>query len=265
MSDSEMDIFDVDSMKEEIRRNSGQENDSLAERDMMPAYGSEGWNEYVMSRFMPGELFDGNPTCAGLRRVAEELLGDIVVSRPAQVWPASDSDGPGRATVLFEVVIDWMNSGNLRTYGEVADTWHGNTDDLFCAHPVATASTRAEGRALRKALKVKCIAAEELAKKDVASIVRQSVESKEAAVPTSGTWHEDESISNAQVNFIDSKCKQLNIDVMGFINAGSGDYETINDIKKSTAAKMLAELNRFQTGSKEVPSEITGYNQQWRK
>ena len=65
--------------------------------DLMPAYGSEDWNDYVMTKFNKSELFDGNPTCAGLRRVAEELLGTIVVSRPAQVWPATDSNGPGRA------------------------------------------------------------------------------------------------------------------------------------------------------------------------
>ena len=77
---------------------------------------------------------------------------------------------------MFEVVINWMDSGELRTFAEVADVWHGNTDDLFCAHPVATACTRAEGRALRKALKLRVLAAEELAKKNIVEIVQRSVE-----------------------------------------------------------------------------------------
>src|SRR5690606_27810229 len=106
--------------------------------------------------FEPKELIDGNPNCAALRRVSELVLGDIVSSGPSQVFPATDPNGPGRATVVFEVIFDWGNTGNFRTFKEVADCWHGNTDDLFCAHPVATASTRAEGRVLRKALKVKC-------------------------------------------------------------------------------------------------------------
>ena len=212
-----------------------------------------------MTKFNKSELFDGNPTCAGLRRVAEELLGTIVVSRPAQVWPATDSNGPGRATVVFEIVIDWMDSGQLRTYSEVADVWHGNCDDLFCAHPVATASTRAEGRALRKALKIKTIAAEELAKKDIVSIVRQTV----AAEPNDGEWKEDSMISNAQLNFIDSKCKALNINVMSFINMGENVYAEIKDVKKSTAAKMLKILNEYQTKSKPIPEDIGGYTN-WR-
>jgi hypothetical protein len=247
------DLFDVESIKEDIDK-------ELEGRDMMPAYGSEKWHDYVMSKFHPSELFDGNPVCAGLRRVAEELLGTIVVSRPAQVWPATDPDGPGRATVVFEVVIDWMDSGQLRTYSDVADVWHGNTDDLFCAHPVATASTRAEGRALRKALKVKCLAAEELAKKDVASIVRQSVQSQ---TPTDGEWKEDDNISGPQVNFIDAKCNQLNINVVKFINMGESKYESIYKVTKKTASKMLGVLNEYQTGVKSIPDSITGY-ENWR-
>ena len=251
---SDLDLFDVESIKEESKEDYAKESEYLG-----PAYGSEEWNDYAMSKFHKKELFDGNPTCAGLRRVAEELLGTIVVSRPSQVWPATDSDGPGRATVVFEVVIDWMDSGQLRTFSDVADVWHGNTDDLFCAHPVATASTRAEGRALRKALKVKCLAAEELAKKDVASIVRQTVQK-----PTDGEWKEDDPISTPQINFIDAKCKQLDIDVEAFINCGEGAYDSIQEVSKETASKMLSLLNEYQTKTKDIPEGITGYNQNWR-
>ena len=246
------DFFDVESIKEDI--------EAEANEDKMPAYGSEKWHDYVMSKFHKTELFDGNPVCAGLRRVTEELLGTIVVSRPTQVFPATDSDGPGRATVVFEVVIDWMDSGQLRTYSDVADVWHGNTDDLFCAHPVATASTRAEGRALRKALKVKCLAAEELAKKDVASIVRQTVQANQS---TDGEWKEDDSISTPQINFIDAKCKQLNVNVMKFINMGESSYETIEKVSKKTASKMLGVLNEYQTDTKSIPDEVSGY-ESWR-
>lgn len=249
------DLFDVESIKEDI------EKEENMPEDMMPAYGSEEWHDFVMGKFHKNELFDGNPVCAGLRRVTEELLGTIVVSRPSQVWPATDNDGPGRATVVFEVVIDWMDSGQLRTYSDVADVWHGNTDDLFCAHPVATASTRAEGRALRKALKVKCLAAEELAKKDVASIVRQSVQANQS---TDGEWKEEDKISEPQIKFIDAKCKQLDIDVLKFINIGESKYEDISEISKKTASKMLGVLNEYQTGTKTVPSEISGYKDQWR-
>ena len=52
-----------------------------AEEDT-PSMFSEEWNEYVMAHFKRNELIDGNPICAGLRRVAELLLGDIIESGP---------------------------------------------------------------------------------------------------------------------------------------------------------------------------------------
>ena len=226
-----------------------------------PSITDPGWNDYVMSHFEPHELVDGNPICAGLRRVAEKLLGTIVESGPDQVFPATEGDGPGRATVVFKVVFSWMDTGMMKVFKEVADVWHGNTDDLFCAHPVATASTRAEGRALRKALKVKCLAAEELAKKDIVSIVRQTVSADKG---TDGGWNEEDSISLPQTNFIDAKCKQLDINVMNFVNAGSEHYSSIAEVSKQTAGKMLSTLNEYQTKNKSIPERLLGYDSNWR-
>ena len=62
-----------------------------------PSMFSDEWNEFVMAHFHRNELIDGNPICAGLRRVAEFLLGDIVESGPEQVFPATDGSSPDRA------------------------------------------------------------------------------------------------------------------------------------------------------------------------
>jgi hypothetical protein len=220
--------------------------------DDTPTYGSPEWSDYVMSHFQKNELVEGNPICAGLRRVAELLLGDVIESGPEQVFPATDALGPGRATVLYKVTFNWMNSGELRVWKDVADVWHGNTDDLFCAHPVATAATRAEGRALRKALKVRCLAAEELAKKDIVEIVQQSV-----------TVTDDSRISLQQIQFIDTKCSQLDIDILKFINIGENTYSSINDVTKDCAKMMVKHLNSYQNSNKEIPNNIKGYKN-WR-
>ena len=231
-----------------------------AEEDT-PSMFSEEWNEYVMAHFKRNELIDGNPICAGLRRVAELLLGDIIESGPEQVFPASDSNGPGRATVVFSITFNWMNTGSIRTFKEVADVWHGNTDDLFCAHPVATASTRAEGRALRKALKLRCLAAEELAKKDIVDIVQQAV--KQA--PTSGEYEAGKSISSQQIQFIDNKCSMLDIDAFAFINMGNGSFSTVSEVTKDSAKKMIKVLNNYQNNSGDIPDSIKGYKVNWRE
>ena len=248
------DLFDKEDVENQEVETQEQESD-------VPEYGSPEWHDYVMSLFDKSEMYNGYPLTIGLRRFAEQLLGDILVSRPTTIIASDDPNGPGRATVAFEVVIDWMNSGQLRTYGDVADCWHGNSDDLFCAHPAATASTKAEGRCLRKALKVRCVAAEEIPRnKDVVAIVRQSIASK----PTNGEWKEEDPITNPQINFIDVKCKDIDVDVIKFINQGKEKYDSIEDITKSKACTMIKVLNEYQNKSKEVPEKIKGYNNDWR-
>ena len=250
---SSTDLFDKEDLVENV---------VAVEQEDLPPYGSKEWNDFVMAKFEPNEMIDGNPLVHGLRRVAEELLGDIIASRPTHVLASDDPNGPGRATIGFEVVFDWMNSGQLRTYGDVADVWHGNTDDLFCAHPAATAATKAESRCLRKALKIRCVAAEEIARhKDVAAIVRQSIKVQ----PSDGDWTEEDPITTPQLNFIDGKCKQLNVDVLAFINQGEKKYKNINEVTKMTASKMLKLLNEYQTGSKDMPESVKGYKSNWRE
>jgi len=221
--------------------------------DNTPSVGSAEWDSYVMSQFQNNELIDGNPICAGLRRVTELVLGDIVSSGPVQVFPANDENGPGRATVVFKVVIECFD-GKIREYSEVADVWHGNTDDLFCAHPVATASTRAEGRALRKALKLRVLAAEELARKDIVEIVKQSVKSANRI----------DGITNQQIQFMDNFCSRFDINVLNFINMGKETYPSIYEINKDKAAQMIKHLNQYQKPDNEVPDSIKGYDTNWR-
>ena len=231
--------------------------DAIQIEDNSPTIGSDGWHDYAMSHFKSNELIDGNPTCAGLRRVAEILLGEIMFSGPTQIFPATDANGPGRATVVFTVEFNWMNSGMSKSFAEVADVWHGNTDDLFCAHPAATASTRAEGRALRKALKVRVLAAEELAKKDIVNVVQQSIS-------TSGEYNPDDRISPQQITFIDNKCKQLDVNVVEFINIGAENYRSINDVKRESGKKMIRILNEYQNQTTSIPEHILSYQEDWR-
>ena len=115
------DMFDelFDDTKEEEAKEAVIE-ESVGEENR-PSMFSDEWNDFVMAHFHRNELIDGNPICAGLRRVAEFLLGDIVESGPEQVFPAMDGSSPDTATVVFKVVFNWMNSGQQRVYKEVAD------------------------------------------------------------------------------------------------------------------------------------------------
>jgi hypothetical protein len=220
----------------------------------MPSMLSAEWHDYAMSLFHEHELIDGHPLVAGLRRVAELVLGTIVFSGPTQVFPVQREDHHGRATVIFTVEF-----ANGIKYAEVADSWEGNTDDMFCAFAVAIASTRAEARALRKALKIRGVAAEELTKKDTAKIVREISNTKASS---EGEYNEQNRMSDAQYNFIDVKCKQLNINgqkLFKNFNVDSG-----RKVSKKVASDLIDALNDYQRDKNSIPQELLGYQEGWR-
>jgi hypothetical protein len=259
MNDS---IFDVDSVKQEIDRDKVIEQ-AQASGDYGPIYGSEDWAEFVMSQFQKGEVFenDGLTTvsCAGLRRVAQKLLGNIIVSEPSHVFPAT-GDGAGRATVAWRVVIDWMGTGKHRTFGDVAGVWYGNTDPMFADYPEATAATRAEGRALRKALGVKCVSSEEIPRNraQVKELKDQRMAAKQGK-ETEGEWEGGASISDYQTNFIMSKCRQLDMSVYDFVNLDKLDKKPISKLTKAEAAEALKSLNHLQQNPLEIPRDKVQY------
>lgn len=213
------------------------------------------WHDYAMSLFNEDELVDGHPLVAGLRRVSELVIGQVLFSGPTQVFPVQRDDHHGRATVVFTVKF-----ANGSTYSEVADSWEGNTDDMFCAYAVAIASTRAEARALRKALKIKGVAAEELTKKDTAKIVRQISSAKESS---SGDYDDQSRMSDAQYNYIDIKCKQLNVDGQKlFKDIFKSDHN--KKVSKKIASDIIDTLNNYQRDKSSIPESVTGYKEEWR-
>jgi hypothetical protein len=212
------------------------------------------WNDYVISLFQDNELMDGMPLAAGLRRVAELVLGPIVFSGPVQVFPPANDNAHGRATVVFKVEF---KSGMC--YSEVADCWEGNTDDAFCAYAVATASTRAEARALRKALRLRAVAAEEITKKNTAQIVRD-ISKSQGTDKTGGEYEDSARMSDAQANFISVKCRQLNVNAKTLI----GEVLKVKGkVTKKKASEAIEVLNKYQREPVNIPSSVLGYVEEW--
>lgn len=222
-----------------------------------PNRSSPEWNDYIMSLFDEGELFDGRPTCNGLRRVAELVLGPVAVSRPSQVFPPSNSgEELGRATVVWEVVF-----ANGQLFSDVADCWEGNTDDAFCVFNTATAATRAEGRALRKALGVKTVTAEEMTSKNTAGVVKEM--SSKKTTSTEGEYDGGGRMTDPQANFIDVKAKQLDINVTEFFKVVF-KLNVNRKIDKRQASDAIERLNEYQSDNSLIPEEILTYSNDWR-
>lgn len=223
------------------------------EESNVPDMLSPEWNDYVLQFFTEKELIDGNPLTAGLRRVAEMLIGEIISSKPIDVQRIETGDPIGKTTVTYEVQF-LVNNGDkeyVKTYADVSDVWAGNTDDLFAVHAPATASTKAEGRALRKALKLRVVAAEELCKKDVSQYLSQQ-----------SSQHE-ERIKPEQIKYLDVNCKKMDIDVIKFINSGEKVYNSVYEVKRDTAAKMIEMINKIKRGDQKLNEDLKGYKQDW--
>lgn len=132
-------------------------------------YGSKAWNNYIIGMLDESEHVDGYPKVNGLARLVN-ILGDVVSSKPSQVIV---THGENRSvTVNYELVIEWklntpVGFGNLgytpqvRVFGGCADCTE-DPNNTFLKHPAAIAETKAYGRALRKALGLTVIAAEEI-------------------------------------------------------------------------------------------------------
>ncbi|NDC96188.1 hypothetical protein EB077_12845, partial [bacterium] len=136
-----------------------------------------------------------------------------------------------------------------RSVSGSADVYWGNCDKVYRNHPVAVAETRAEGRALRRALKLrKVVAAEELAK-DIEDHPDANTVSK---------------ISNNQINFIDVLAKRLNVNVLNLLDNLHIKHTMIYDMSHEDGVNTIKELSTYQTNIDSIPDSIRGYDSGWK-
>lgn len=202
------------------------------------------WNDYVMKQFVEDELFNKNPTVDGLRRIAEKLLGGIK-SINSIVLQTPDLSNEKRCTVKVEILFF-----NDKMFAGVADSYWGNTDKKFRNYPSSIAETRAEGRALRKALGLrKVISAEELS---------------ETAEDDYG--EEKVNITDTQIRFIEVMCEsdRLNINVEKFIKSEGFICSKIQELKHDNSLLLQKKLSEYQQNIESIPEEIRGFSKSWR-
>ena len=70
-------------------------------------------------------------------------------------------------------------------------------------------------------------------------------------------------MSDAQYNFIDVKCKQLNVDG-GKLFKQIFNITSSRKISKKVASDIIDVLNGYQKDKSTIPSELKGYNPEWR-
>lgn len=213
------------------------------------------WTDYVLSLLSEDEKISGNPTTDGLRRIFEKALDCRIIMSTSTVAQSPSPDNEKRATVVHSITY-CLNSGNpdrpeLNTVSidGAADVYWGNCDKVYRNHPVAVAETRAEGRALRRALKLrKVVAAEELAK-DIEDHPDHNSVSK---------------ITNNQINFIDVLSKRLNINVTKLLKENGLEHQNIYALSHDDAVKVIRLLSSYQQDMTNISENIVGYHNEWK-
>ena len=213
------------------------------------------WTDHVLALLSDDEKISGNPTTDGLRRIFERAMNCRVLASVSDVVQTPEPNNEKRATVVHSITY-FLNGGardqpelNTVTINGAADVFWGNCDKVYRNYPVAVAETRAEGRALRRALKLrKVVAAEELAK-DIEDHPDQDSVTK---------------ITNNQINFIDVMAKRLNINVTKLLEGNELESKNIYVLSHEDAVKVIRMLSSYQQDMSSISDSIVGYTNEWK-
>jgi hypothetical protein len=231
--------------------------EQTTEETKVPHINDLEWSDHVLALLSDDEKIDGNPTVDGLRRIFEIALNCTVLESISNVVQVPEPANEKRATVthtLRYVLNEDAGSPSaihLKTKAVTgsADVYYGNCDKVYRNHPVAVAETRAEGRALRRALKLrKVVAAEELASTDEDTPDAFSVTK----------------ISGNQVSFIDQMAKRLNVNVVSLLASMNIVAHNISEVSHEDAVNVIRELSKLQQNLDNIQSNLVGYEASWR-
>lgn len=119
------------------------------------------WTQYVLGKFLPDEVDGKNPRVEGLRRVAGDLVGELV-EEGCDLVASPCEDNRFRACVKAWCVFV-TEDGRTKRFEALADAHEDNCLEDYATYLVAMADTRAKGRVFRNALGLRrVVAAEEV-------------------------------------------------------------------------------------------------------
>ena len=109
------------------------------------------------------------------------------------------------------------------------------------------------------------MAAEELARKDIAEIVRSAVTGSQAVKfgDTSNLGQEGK-ITTQQVQYLDNVCLQLDINAFSYINSGEQRVRRCCGHTEGKAKLIIRKINQYKNNKDLIPDGIKGYDPNWR-
>jgi hypothetical protein len=223
-----------------------------------PHITSPEWNDWVMSMFEDDEKFDGYPIAAGLRRVAELVIGEIIESMPVSSWTTPPIEGINGSATQWQITFQ-DRQGNIRRFGDVGDANAMNTEDEYLRFALATSATRAEARTLRKALRLRKVSAEELTNLDVKEVkkARTSAKYEKTSSGEHNSTTSSKEMSDKQEGYINALGVKLDLNVKKILESIGLNPEVKLD--KSGASMLLEKMSAFRNDPGTVPEEFVGF------
>jgi hypothetical protein len=229
----EIAVEDFEMEKEELI-----EEEHEVDEDSTPDFASKGWTEYVMSLLSEDEKFKDKPRTEGLLRIIRILFEDVEFPNP-DVHHVS----PEYAAVTCAILV------NGRQFVGSAEVHPGNTDSPFVKYPLATAETRALGRAAKRLLGINILTAEETSK--VADLT----------IPQSDEDRTEGGITATQIKMIARQSKAINVDVVQAVTNTVGQHDKISDLSHAEALRVLKQLDEWKRKRPEI--ELEDFNPNW--
>ena len=213
--------------------------------DQRPHESDPEWSEYLLDQLSDSELINGAPTVDGLRRITEKCFGEIVQSK-SDIVETPTSQNNQRCTIRHTLAINKYSSRQNISVDGCVDVLYHKTPYPFKDHLIATADTRAEGKALRRALKIRVVTAEELQNEDEDESLTN-----------------DELVNDQQILALNQLCKRLNISVVPFVTA---EYKItkFNELRNLDGRFLISKLSDFQRTPTDIPKSYIGYDDNWK-
>jgi len=192
--------------------------------------------EDIMAMFKKDELIDGAPKANGLRRVAQEVIGNIT-NQEVTIAPLcirNVNEGVDGVMATFKVSILCENEhfgevGSIITFADAADClpFMNTGSDDYAKYPTAIAATRAEVRTYRKMLRLNIVAADEIG--DNEPLVKS----------TNSSQHTDGSITEAQKKALTIACANKKINIDEVLANCSRDVSSIDELIQDDFHKFI--------------------------
>lgn len=225
--------------------------ESAPQEQEVPSPSDAGWTQYVLGKFLPDETDNKNPRVEGLRRVAGELVGEILEEGCDLVSPPS-VDNDNRACVKAWAVF-LREDGTTKRFEALADASPSNCMEGYATYLVAMADTRAKGRVFRNALLLRrVVSAEEVSK----------------SMSTTEDLQGGGEIHQGQITVIRMLCNRMKISLQKLLDLLVIEYKTVEqsgevNLKSVTCEDCLVVLKKLndvrrklQNGEEGIPEEI---------